>query len=145
MTRRQEREFALQVLYGLEFNEASVSEMIDRLLETQNKKATEFSLQLINYAVQNREELDGLIEERLRNWEYKRVAAIDKILLRMAIAEFLYFESIPPQATLNEVIELSKEYGTDRSSKFINGVLDAILKKLRKEKRLNKTGRGLVQ
>ncbi len=145
MTRRQEREFALQVLYGLEFNEASVSEMIDRLLETQNKKATEFSLQLINYAVQNREQLDGLIEERLRNWEYKRVAVIDKILLRMAIAEFLYFESIPPQATLNEVIELSKEYGTDRSSKFINGVLDAILKKLRKEKRLNKTGRGLVQ
>ncbi len=144
MTRRQEREFALQVLYGLEFNEASVSEMIDRLRETQKKKATEFSLQLINQTVQNGEELDRLIEERLRNWEYKRVAAIDKILLRMAIAEFLYFDSVPPQATLNEMIELSKEYGTERSSKFINGVLDAILKKLRKENRINKTGRGLV-
>ncbi len=144
MTRRQEREFALQVLYGLEFNETSVSEMVDRLLDTQKKKATEFSLKLINKTVQNREELDRLIEERLRNWEYKRVATIDKILLRMAIAEFLYFDSVPPQATLNEVIELSKEYGTERSSKFINGVLDAILKKLRKENRINKTGRGLV-
>ncbi len=144
MTRRQEREFALQVLYGLEFNEAGISEMVDRLHETQKKKATEFSLKLISETVQNREELDRLIEERLRNWEYKRVAVIDKILLRMAIAEFLYFNSVPPQATLNEMIELSKEYGTERSSKFINGVLDAVLKKLRKENRINKTGRGLV-
>ena len=82
---------------------------------------------------------------QLKNWDFDRVAMIDKILLRMAVAEFLYFESIPPEATLNEMIEISKDFSTERSGKFINGILDAILKNLKKIKKLNKSGRGLVQ
>jgi N utilization substance protein B len=62
----------------------------------------------------------------------------------MAVVEFLYFESIPPEATLNEMIEISKDFSTERSGKFINGILDAILKNLRKTDKLNKSGRGLV-
>ena len=144
MTRREEREFALQILYGLEFNEISIAEMTERLNETQYKKVTDFTRRLLEQTVENKEELDQMIMKQLKNWDYQRVAVIDKILLRMAIVEFLYFEAIPPQATLNEMIEISKAFSTDRSGKFINGILDAILKNLRKKNKMHKSGRGLV-
>lgn len=144
MKRRNERQFALQTLYSLEYNDLSLTEMLDRLDEKQKKSASDFSLKLIEECIRRKEELDKYIKPQLKNWDYNRVAVIDRILLRMAVVEFLYFESVPPEATLNEMIEISKEFSTERSGKFINGILDAILKKLRKQKKLKKSGRGLV-
>ncbi len=142
MKRRAERQFALQSLYSLEYNNIQVPELLERLDEPNKKSASEFSLKLIEECSQRKDELDTLIKPYLKNWEFSRIAVIDKILLRMAVAEFLYFELVPPEATMNEVIEISKDFSTERSGKFINGVLDSILKKLRKEKKLKKTGRG---
>ena len=144
MKRRKEREFALQALYGLEFNEISVLDMIDRLKNSHDKSTSDFSVKLIRECSEHKEELDKYIISHLKNWNYNRVAIIDKILLRMAVAEFLYFESIPPEATLNEMIEISKEFSTEKSGKFINGIMDSILKMLRKQNKITKTGRGLA-
>lgn len=144
MKRRNERQFALQVLYGLEFNDVSPMEMVDRLDPDYRKFATDFALKLVSQCINHKQELDENIMPHLKNWDYNRVAMIDKVLLRMAVAEFLYFESVPPEATLNEMIEISKAFSTERSGKFINGVLDAILKQFRKDKRMTKRGRGLV-
>jgi len=62
----------------------------------------------------------------------------------MALVEFLYFEDIPPKVTIDEIIEISKDYSTDKSSQFINGILDALFKQLDKEKKIKKSGRGLI-
>lgn len=144
MKRRKEREFALQALYALEFNDDSIVEVLENFSDDQKKYASAFARDLIRQCSEHREELDDFITPQLRNWEYGRVAIIDKILLRMAAAEFMYFESVPPEATLNEMIEISKEFSTERSGKFINGIMDAILKKLRKDGKMTKSGRGLV-
>lgn len=144
MKRRNERQFALQVLYGMEYNDVTQSEMIDRLDDKYKKNASDFSLQLVGVCLRHKEELDAQIMPHLKNWDYKRVAVIDKILLRMAVAEFLHFESVPPEATLNEMIEISKSFSTERSGKFINGILDAILKDFRRSKKMQKSGRGLI-
>jgi N utilization substance protein B len=93
----------------------------------------------------NVEELDKRIIQRVANWEMNRIALIDKILLRMGICELLHFPDIPPKVSMNESIEIAKDYSTAGSAKFINGILDAVLAEEKKDGKLNKTGRGLVE
>lgn len=84
------------------------------------------------------------ITDKTPNWETDRIADIDMILIKMAMTEFLNFPSIPTRVTINEYIEISKDYSTAKSSYFINGVLDKISKEFTKEKRIVKIGRGLL-
>ena len=86
-----------------------------------------------------------MIKEKVENWEMERIALIDRILLKIGIVEILYFPEIPPKVSINEVIEIAKDYSTLNSGKFINGILDAILSEAKKEGRLNKSGRGLIE
>lgn len=144
MVRRKEREFALKVLYAIEFNDISSHKQAGYLKQSEPEFATKFSLGLISKCSDNKEELDTLIRDKLKHWDISRVAIIDKILLQMALAEFLYFEDIPPKVTIDEIIEISKDYSTEKSSQFINGILDALFKQLDKEKKIKKTGRGLI-
>ena len=144
MKRRNEREFALQILFAQEFNPISVSEQFDMLDEEMKQDATDFARKIVNLGVEKKEELDQEIKLHLHNWDFNRVAIIDRILLRMALVEFFFFEDVPPQVTINEMIEISKKYSTERSGKFLNGILDSLLKKLRSEKLITKTGRGLI-
>ncbi len=85
-----------------------------------------------------------LIEPRLNNWDKERVALIDLLLLRMGVCEFLYFPTIPTKVTINEYIDIAKQYSTPQSGQFVNGVLDNILKNLVKENKVNKTDRGTI-
>lgn len=103
-----------------------------------------FGKSLLHAVVENDEEYAAIIKPTLRNWEAERVAVVDMILLKMAIAEFLNFESIPTNATLNEYVELSKIYSTPKSKEFINGVLDKIMKDLLQKNLIKKSGRGLL-
>ena len=84
------------------------------------------------------------IADKTPNWEADRIADIDMILIKMAITEFIEFPSIPTRVTINEYIEISKDYSTSKSSYFINGVLDKISKELTNDKRIVKIGRGLL-
>jgi N utilization substance protein B len=93
----------------------------------------------------NKEKHIQLIAERATNWEFDRIATMDKLLLRMAVTELLLFPSIPVKVTLNEYIELSKIFSTPRSRIFINGVLDKMIEQLRADKKIVKTGRGLME
>jgi N utilization substance protein B len=103
-----------------------------------------FVSDLFRKVVLNHTELEKYILDKTPNWDTDRIAGLDLILIKMAICEFLYFPSIPTRVTINEYIEIAKDYSTDKSSYFINGVLDKILKELTASKSLNKSGRGLL-
>ena len=90
-------------------------------------------------------ELLEVIEPTLKNWDADRVAIIDMILLKMALCELTSFPSIPTKVTLNEFVEISKLYSTDKSKDFINGILDRLMKKLNKDGKIAKEGRGLKE
>ncbi len=145
MTRRKERELALKVLFAQEFNPIPFEEQLDYLLEEEDegKKHSAFVEKMIRLYLAHKDELDARIKTKLINWDFERVAPIDRILLRMALVEFLFFEDIPPEVTIDEMIEIGKQYSTPKTGKFINGLLDALLKELKKNKLIKKSGRGL--
>jgi transcription antitermination protein NusB len=144
--RRIVREKVLQILYAYEMNKESLSFHLETILgNTTNKSDREFAENLVNRVILHQNELDEKIKSRVANWEMDRIALIDKLLLRMGICEILYFPDIPPKVSINESIEIAKEFSTSGSGKFINGILDAILSQLKNSKSLNKTGRGLVE
>lgn len=103
-----------------------------------------FAKRLYLKALDNRQMADEIISEHARNWDLNRIALLDRLVLRMAITELQLFKQIPPKVTINEAIEIAKAYSTEKSGNFINGLLDAVLKTLKKRGRLNKEGRGLV-
>lgn len=104
----------------------------------------EFVSNLFRKTILNEKELAKEFEDKTPNWDMERIAEIDTILLKMAICEFLKFPSIPTKVTINEYLEIAKEYSTPKSSIFINGILDNLVKELEQNKRLLKTGRGLM-
>ena len=93
----------------------------------------EFGEVLLRFVVEANDQILARITAKLQNWDPERVAIIDMILLKMAVAEFLEFDSIPPQVTLNEYLDISKLYSTPKSKEFLNGVLDKLLKELQAE------------
>ncbi|QQS29204.1 MAG: transcription antitermination factor NusB [Sphingobacteriales bacterium] len=104
----------------------------------------EFSQDLLQKALLYDKELKTLIEPQLQHWDIDRLTQVDIILIKMALCEFLYFPTIPTKVTINEYIEVAKMYSTPGSKNFINGVLDKIMKTLKSENRILKTGRGLI-
>ncbi len=108
-----------------------------------NKEDRDYAIDLMQKVILNDEELTKIIDEKTPNWDKERIADLDMIILKMGISEFLYFPSIPIRATINEYLEVSKEYSTPKSSLFINGILDKLVKEFSKSEKINKTGRGL--
>ena len=106
-------------------------------------EAFEFSRLLLLSTLRHTDEVEAMIRSHLKGWEYERVAHMDVLLLNMAVAELTSFPSIPERVTVDEYIELSKEFSTERSKLFINGILDKFIIELRSAGRINKTGRGL--
>jgi len=109
-----------------------------RLHEMIGKEKFEFAKELLEATETRTDQLDELIKPKLRNWDAERLALLDMILLQMGVAEFLYFETIPPKVTINEYIDLAKAYSTPQSGQFINGILDSVRKELENQQRLNK-------
>jgi len=105
----------------------------------------EFGLNLLDYSLKNKETYMSNIIPVLENWDHERLALVDTILLRLAICEMLEFPTIPAKVTLNEYVELAKQYSTAKSKEFINGILDKLMKDLEKDGKLNKKGRGLAE
>jgi transcription antitermination protein NusB len=105
----------------------------------------EFGQQLLIKAYKSNETLLEDIKPMLKNWEADRVATIDMISLKMALCELLNFPTIPTKVTINEYVDISKMYSTDKSKDFVNGILDRMMKQLKEEGRIVKEGRGLVE
>ncbi len=109
-----------------------------------NDEDREYMLDLFRKSVLHHADYDQEIDGKTPNWDNDRIAEVDMILIKMALTEFLYFPSIPTKVTINEYIEIAKDYSTQKSGYFINGVLDKLLKEYQEAKRLNKSGRGLL-
>ena len=104
----------------------------------------DFALDLFRKTVLNETTLAKEFMDKTPNWDMDRIAELDTIILKMAICEFLKFPSIPLKVTINEYLELAKEYSTPKSSIFINGILDNLVKEFQSNNRINKAGRGLM-
>jgi len=104
----------------------------------------DFVIDLFRKTILNEKELAKEYDDKTPNWDSDRIAEIDTIILKMAICEFLKFPSIPVKVTLNEYLEVAKEYSTPKSSIFINGILDNLVKELQNSNRIVKVGRGLM-
>jgi len=98
----------------------------------------EFAKGLLKTVLEKDEYLQGLIIPKLKNWDPERIALLDMILMKMGVSEFLYFETIPPKVTINEYIDLAKEYSTQQSGQFVNGILDNIHKELVQQGKMQK-------
>ena len=117
---------ALQKPGSSNFNEMITAEKAD------------FAKGLLKTVLEKREHLQGFIIPKLKNWDPERIAMLDMILMEMGVAEFLYFETIPPKVTINEYIDLAKEYSTQQSGHFVNGILDNIHKELVQQGKMHK-------
>lgn len=129
-SRRQAREFSLQVLYQLDFVTMPLNDLFDQFWK--DREASEevrgFAHKLVEGTLRNLVELDYLIEGYSTNWKLSRMASVDRNLLRLSTFEILYLEDIPHSVTINEAVEIAKQYGTEESAAFINGILDKVAK-----------------
>jgi N utilization substance protein B len=97
-----------------------------------------FAKDLLLSVIEKEEVCNDYIKDKLQNWDPERTAILDMILMRMGICEFLFFETIPPKVTINEYIDLAKDYSTPQSGHFVNGILDSIHKDLATQNKLHK-------
>ena len=137
----------MQALYAYELSHESLDVILETIVGTLKKEPEiyEIAKHLFLKVIETKDEIDMLITSRVANWEFGRLAVIDKIILRISLCELLYFDDIPPKVSINEAIEIARRYSTEKSDKFVNGVLDSILDDLKKSGRLKKTGRGLLE
>ena len=145
LTRRQIREKVLQVLYAQELSKDPIEKIKKDLLhEIEEKESFIFAEKLIQYSIDNRQKYDDLIKTTVDNWDIERIALIDFIIIKMCLSEFFYFEEIPPKVSINEAIDLAKDYSTRNSGKFVNGILDSLLGSLQGKGEIKKKGKGLI-
>jgi N utilization substance protein B len=104
----------------------------------------QFVIDLFRKTAVHSMEFQSLIEAKLENWDLERIASTDILLMKMAMSEFVYMNSIPTRVTMNEYIEIAKEYSTPKSHTFINGILDKVLIDLKEQGKVKKTGKGLI-
>ena len=109
-----------------------------------NKEDRDYVVKLFRQTILHRDEYVEYIKKNTRNWDLERIAFMDILIMQTAIAELVAFPSIPIKVSLNEYLEISKFYSTSKSNVFINGVLDKVVMQLKEEKKIVKTGRGLI-
>ncbi len=146
-SRREAREKVMQALYAFEQGGGDTEHVLENIVRPGFEKdaaTREFAEKLFLQCLELEEDADRIIRQHAENWEFSRIALIDRLLLRMAICELVTFPDIPPKVSINESIEIAKKYSTENSGKFVNGILDAVLVTLFEDGRLKKTGRGLV-
>ena len=133
-TRRSARETVLQALYAVEVGQEheakALKDILDR--EKRDEEINEFIVELFEISLKNRDWCENEIKSRLNNWEFERVAVLDRLLLILAISEIFFIDAIPPKVSIAEAIEIAKQFSTEESSAFVNGVLDNIYKSLPK-------------
>ena len=128
--RTKSREYALQMLYQLDIRHATAEQILQEFWQTFEAAddIKTFANQLFTGTMQHVGEIDPLITQHADNWDLKRMAVIDRNIIRLGAYELLHVSDVPPKVCINEAIELAKRFGDTESGKFINGILDAIHK-----------------
>ena len=132
--KRRARVFALKMAYAYEMTQKKESLIdgninIDQDLSKESADIISYSRKIVDTCISNMNDIDSLIASKSSNWDINRIAFIDKIIIRLALTEMLYFEDVPPKVSIVEAVEISKEFSTQDSSSFINGILDSIYNK----------------
>ena len=133
--RRQGREAVLQALYAYEIAEEDRNKVLQDALgrKSFDENMRNFITNLFDVTIDNKEWCEEQIKSRLKNWEFDRVALLDRLLLCVAISEICFVDDVPPKVSISEAIEIAKQYSTEESSSFVNGVLDNVYKTIAKE------------
>ena len=133
MTRKEKRiarVIALQAIYAYEIAETdagnAIASIVEDMEETPAPVVITYAGTLARLSNHRREDTNKLIVERLKNWELKRVSIMDKLILRLALTEMLFEDSVPPKVSIVEGVEIAKVFSTDDSSRFVNGILDSV-------------------
>ncbi|MEW6456384.1 MAG: transcription antitermination factor NusB [Acidobacteriota bacterium] len=142
--RRKAREIALQILFQIDLADGKVEEILEDYWKDHRTSIStrEFSEDLVKGTIANLEIVDGLIAEVSEHWKLKRMAVVDRNIIRMSIYEFLKHRDVPKPAVMNEAIEIAKKYSSDDAAKFINGILDAVNKKIDEKEKLGERPDG---
>jgi len=137
----------MQALYAYEISRDPIPHIVENIFLELREHEAEFTFAqtLLQVTIEHQPVIDAIIKKKATNWNFDRIALIDKLLLRMGIAELYYFEDIPPKVTINETIEIAKHFSTEKSGQFINGILDSILHEMKADGTLEKRGRGLLE
>jgi transcription antitermination factor NusB len=126
--RRQARECALEVLYRLDLvgdePENTIAEIL--LRKNPSEEAETYLRRLVDSELGNQQEVDTTLRKHLTRWRLERLTVLDRTILRLATAEILYFDDVPPKVSINEAVDIAKKYGDDEAGKFVNGVLDSV-------------------
>lgn len=127
--RRRGRELALQMLYQRELAGSDVEEMLDSFEELRQapEVTREFALSLVRGVIARLQELDSHLVDQADHWRLERMAAVDRNILRLALYELMFEDDTPPAVVIDEAVEIAKRFGSERSSQFVNGVLDGFL------------------
>lgn len=127
--RRKARKLTIITLYSNEISDNSIEDDMTNALDYVNisAKGEEFFRELLQTTIRNLEQIDSIIRENSLNWNFDRIAKVDRNILRMALCEFFFFDDLPPSVSIDEALELAKTYGSSDSAGYINGILDAIL------------------
>jgi N utilization substance protein B len=129
--RRKARELALQMLYQYDLSGNAPETIVDTFEDLQKSKPNtrEFAIRVFNGTIENLAKLDEMIQAQADNWRLTRMAVVDRNIIRMSVYEFLHEQETPKLVIIDEAIEIAKKFGTQKSSQFINGILDGILKR----------------
>jgi N utilization substance protein B len=128
--RREGRILAFQAIFSYDFNPVSTDDLLrfDWLESPYSKESFEYAAFLIKGTIENLETRDNTIKSKLINWDFARIASVDKAILRFSIFSLLFEKELPEKVIINEAIEIVKQFGSDDSYKFVNGILDAVKK-----------------
>ena len=137
--RRIAREAVLQALYAYEITKEKQDKVLKDIINRQSydNDMKVFITSLFNFSIDNKEWCEEQIKTRLNNWEFDRVALLDRLLLILAISEIHFIDDVPPKVSISEAIEIAKQYSTEESSSFVNGVLDNIYKTMENKVEVN--------
>jgi N utilization substance protein B len=138
--RRKARESTLQILFQLEFDDSDQDKVIESFWRSRkaSKEIVEYTQFLVAGIFAHREKIDRLIQSVSANWRLDRMAIVDRNVLRIAVFELLYEESVAPAIVINEAIEVAKKYSSEEAATFVNGILDAARKKIEGLKKSSK-------
>ena len=135
--KRKARITTLQIIYAQEFHGSDIDTTIANMLDPADiveDDVLKYSRHLGSLTIQHMHETDTFIKKRSKNWDFDRIAIIDRLILRMSLAEMLYEDQVPPKVSITEGVEIAKQFSTSKSSSFINGILDAVYNDLIKGK-----------
>ena len=130
ISKRRGREFAMQLLYSVEVGKGAFASVLKSMSDDPDlpSDAKEYGGKLARQVLEHQEEIDQKIKEVSSSWDIERIAVIDRLIISCAAAELMFFKDIPTGVAINEAIDIAKKFSTGESSRFVNGVLDAIAK-----------------